>query len=167
MLDEMLLFFKQLIQVKKNAKFHFLTKDDPVLIISKAKILGIGKEHFIIEESSREDLPLKIKNWNFSIFFILPSYSKISSSPTKQGELMGLGIPIICNRGIGDVDAIVEKYNSGMAIELNEKFNIEAILNKTFDKTQIVKGAEDYFSLTKGLENYTGIYQEILQQAGE
>lgn len=80
---------------------------------------------------------------------------------------MGLGIPIICNRGIGDVDAIVEKYNSGMAIELNEKFNIEAILNKTFDKTQIVKGAEDYFSLTKGLENYTGIYQEILQQAGE
>ena len=129
--------------------------------------MGIGEEHFIIEESSREGLPLKIKNWNFSIFFILPSYSKISSSPTKQGELMGLGIPIICNRGVGDVDAIVEKYNSGLAIELNEKFNIEAILNKTFDKTQIIKGAEDYFSLTKGLKNYADIYKEILQQVGE
>ena len=107
-------------------------------------------------------MPFKTRNWDYSIFFILPSYSKKSSSPTKQGELMGLGIPIICNKGVGDVDAVVEKFDSGIAMEIEEKFDIEACLNKVYDKQVIVNGARHYFSLEQGVKNYLDIYKQII-----
>tara|TARA_Y100000991_G_scaffold59417_2_gene43655 strand:- start:14074 stop:15318 length:1245 start_codon:yes stop_codon:yes gene_type:complete len=162
MLDEMLLFFKQLLYSKPTAIFHFLTKDDPNLIFNKARELSIEKERFIVEESTRADLPFRTRNWDYSIFFILPSYSKKSSSPTKQGELMGLGIPIICNKGVGDVDAVVEKFDSGIAIDIDKDFDIEACLNKVYNEENIVNGARDYFSLEQGVKDYLGIYEKII-----
>ena len=158
----MLLFFKQLIDYKPKAIFHFLTKDNPRHIIDKAKEMGIETEQLIVEESTRADLPFKTRNWDYSIFFILPSYSKKSSSPTKQGELMALGIPIICNKGVGDVDAIIEKFDSGIVIDLKDKFDIESCLNKIYDPEMIVKGAKDYFSLEQGVKNYLDIYKKIV-----
>ena len=162
MLDEMLLFFKQLLYYKPSAIFHFLTKDDPKLIFNKAKEMGIEAERFIVEESTRMDLPYRTRNWDYSIFFILPSYSKKSSSPTKQGELMGLGIPIICNKGVGDVDAIVKKFDSGVIIDIDKEFDIEVCLNKVYNEEAIVKGARDYFSLNQGIKNYLDIYDQII-----
>ena len=161
MLKEMLLVYKTIIDKIPSAKFHFLTKDDPSLIYTKARELDIDCTHICVEESDRRDIPFKTRNWNYSVFFILPCFSKLSSSPTKQGELMGMGIPIICNSGVGDVDSIVEKYESGCVVPNINELNLELILNKTFEKINLVEGAHDYFSLEKGIASYYKIYQKI------
>jgi len=57
-------------------------------------------------------VPIVVSISDFSIFFILPLYSKMSSSPTKKGEIMSMGIPVICNTGIGDTDDIANKYDA-------------------------------------------------------
>lgn len=161
MLTEMLMVFKKVKETIPNAKFHFLTKDDPKIIYSEIKELGIQPEDIIVEESDRKDIPFKTRNWNFSVFFILPCFSKLSSSPTKQGELMGMGIPVICNSGVGDVDSIVEKYQSGIVVPNINQLNLDELLNKKFDKQTLRKGANDYFSLIKGVESYHMIYEKI------
>ncbi len=161
MLTEMLMVFKKIKEINPNAKFHFLTKDDPGIIYSEIKEIGIQPEDIIVEESDRKDIPFKTRNWNFSVFFILPCFSKLSSSPTKQGELMGMGIPIICNSGVGDVDSIVEKYQSGHVVPNINRLNLDEVLNKKFDKQTLRKGANDYFSLIKGVESYHMIYENI------
>ncbi len=161
MLTEMLMVFKKVKETIPNAKFHFLTKDDPKIIYSEIKELGIQPEDIIVEESDRKDIPFKTRNWNFSVFFILPCFSKLSSSPTKQGELMGMGIPVICNSGVGDVDSIVEKYQSGIVVLNINQLNLDELLNKKFDKQTLRKGANDYFSLIKGVESYHMIYEKI------
>ena len=114
-----------------------------------------------MEESDRKEIPVKTRNWNLSVFFILPCYSKKSSSPTKQGELMGMGIPIICNSGVGDVDAIVDKYHSGIVVSSFNQFNIDEMLENRFDKQKLSSNALDYFSLSKGIESYHKIYVKI------
>ena len=144
-----------------NSKFYFLTKDNPDIIFNHCDKLGIDKNNILIEESDRGDIPYKTRNWNFSLFFIRPSYSKLFSSPTKQGELMAMGIPIICNSGVGDVDSILHKYSSGIIVEIDEKFNVESLLNNVFDEEEIVKGASEYFSLEKGIKLYKSIYDKI------
>ena len=161
MLTEMLMVFKKIKETIPNAKFHFLTKDDPNIIYSEIKELGIQPEDIIIEESDRKDIPFKTRNWNFSVFFILPCFSKLSSSPTKQGELMGMGIPIICNSGVGDVDSIVEKYQSGCVVPKLNQLNLDELLKNKFDKQILRKGANDYFSLSKGVDSYHMIYENI------
>ena len=93
----------------ENVKFLFTTKDNPKYIIEISEQKQIPNKKIIITASSREMMPSYINASNFSIFFIKPFYSKKASSPTKMGEIMNMGIPIICNAGVGDVDSIMNQ----------------------------------------------------------
>ena len=161
LIKEMLVFFKKIKEIIPNSKFHFLTKDNPEIILSQCKNLGIELKNILIEESDIWNIPFKTRNWNLSLCFIMPSYSKIFSSPTKQGELMAMGIPIICNSGVGDVDYIVQKYNSGFILNDFNKINFDKILNTNFKKQKLKEGANQYFSLEKGVMSYENIYKVI------
>ena len=167
MLDEMLDFFKCLKTKKPNAKFFFITKDDSQLILEKVKSKKIDVSNIKIQPSSREMMPSYIGVSNFSIFFILPVFSKKASSPTKMGEIMNLGIPIICNSGVGDVDEIMEKSMPELLVKefSNKEYErvIDLITNnyKPNQKT-IIETSHSYYSLEKGVEKYKEVYQEIL-----
>ena len=167
MLDEMLDFFKCLQIKKPNAKFLFITKDDSQLILEKVKSKKIDISAIKIKPSKREMMPSYIGVSNFSIFFILPVFSKKASSPTKMGELMNLGIPIICNSGVGDVDEIMEKSMPELLVKefSNDEYEriIDLITNnyKPNQKT-IIEISHSYYSLEKGVEKYKEVYHEIL-----
>jgi glycosyltransferase involved in cell wall biosynthesis len=161
MLYEMLVVYQNILVEIPNARFHFLTKDNPEIIFDEARKLNIEKSNFVIEECVRQDIPYKTRNWNYSIFFILPSYSKKSSSPTKQGELMGMGIPIICNKGVGDVDKIVLEMQSGIILESVN--NIDLKLSKyNFKKEILHQKAHEIFSLKDGVETFSVVYKKIM-----
>ena len=167
MLDEMLDFFKCLQIKKPNAKFFFITKDNPQLILEKVKCKEIDISAIKIKPSSREMMPSYIGLSDFSIFFILPVFSKKASSPTKMGEIMNLGIPIICNSGVGDVDEIMEKSMPELLVKdfSNKEYKrvIDLITNnyKPNQKT-IIETSHSYYSLEKGVEKYKEVYKEIL-----
>ena len=167
MLDEMLDFFKCLKTKKPNAKFFFITKDDSQLILEKVKSKKIDVSNIKIQPSSREMMPSYIGVSNFSIFFILPVFSKKASSPTKMGEIMNLGIPIICNSGVGDVDEIMGKSMPELLVKdfSNKEYKrvIDLITNnyKPNQKT-IIETSHSYYSLEKGVEKYKEVYKEIL-----
>ncbi|HMY22552.1 MAG TPA: glycosyltransferase [Chitinophagales bacterium] len=165
MLDEMMEFFSVLKQKKEHAKFLFVTKEEHVRIKQTAAKYRV-EDAIIIRPGIREEIPYLIALCQLSIFFILPSYSKKASSPTKQGELMAMGIPIVCNTNVGDTDKVVIDFKSGILVNAftqAEYINaIEQIDNK-FDTAQIIKGAHDYFSLEKGVEKYVSVYKNITQ----
>jgi len=167
MLDEMLDFFKCLKTKKPNAKFFFITKDDSQLILEKVKSKKIDVSNIKIQPSSREMMPSYIGVSNFSIFLILPVFSKKASSPTKMGEIMNLGIPIICNSGVGDVDEIMEKSMPELLVKEFSNKEYERVINlitnnyKPNQKT-IIETSHSYYSLDKGVEKYKEVYKEIL-----
>lgn len=167
MLDEMLDFFKCLQIKKPNAKFFFITQDDPHTIFEKAKIKKIDSSLIRIQSSSRDKMPSYISISNFSIFFILPVFSKRASCPTKMGEIMNLGVPIICNKGVGDIEEIMNKCMPELLIENFKapEYNkiINVILNNyKIKKDNIINTSINYFSLEKGINKYTDVYKEIL-----
>lgn len=167
MLDEMLDFFNELKKKKTDAKFLFITKDDPNQILNKVKEKSIDTNAIIIQPSSREMMPSYIGCSNFSIFFILPVFSKKASSPTKMGEIMNLGIPIICNDGVGDVEEIMNECMPELLIkEFSEKEYqrvINLILNDyQVDSKNIINTSHQYYSLEKGVEKYSSVYNSIL-----
>jgi glycosyltransferase involved in cell wall biosynthesis len=167
MLDEMLDFFKELKKKKAEVKFLFITKDKPHQIINKAKEKNIDSNSIIIKSSSREMMPSYIGCSNFSIFFILPVFSKKASSPTKMGEIMNLGIPIICNDGVGDVEEIMNDCMPELLIkEFSKKEYLKVIgliLNDyQVDSKKIITTSHQYYSLEKGVEKYSSVYNSIL-----
>lgn len=165
MLDEMLNFFLIWLQIHPNSRFLFITHDEHERIQKAASNRNIS-DKIIIKSGQRHEIPALLALSQVSVFFIRPTYSKMSSSPTKQGEIMAMGIPIICNTGVGDTDTIVNKYNSGALVEsFDDSAYQKAIQDfdaKTFDEAALRKGAIDYFDLKKGITSYEEVYEKII-----
>lgn len=166
--SEMMAFCKILSDEITNAKFLFISPHRHNDILAAAKQHNLGADKIIATKAARNKVPLLLSLSQFSIFFIKPCYSKQSSSPTKHGEIMAMGIPLITNSGVGDVQSIVEQYNSGIVItDLNEEgYNTAAkkITQKVhFNIAEIRKGAKEFYSLQSAIEKYKNIYDSILQ----
>lgn len=80
-----------------------------------------------------------------------------------------MGIPLITNSGVGDVQAIVEKYQSGIIIHKFDRAGYEAAADKIagnfqYDASEIRRGAREFYSLQSAIEKYNRIYSNILMQ---
>ncbi len=163
MLPEMLGYFKVLKSIKANAKFLFVTGEKPEYILEEVIKKDLKPDDFIITSVLHDQVPIHISLFDQSVFFIRPSYSKKASSPTKQGEIMAMGVPLVCNSGVGDTDEIVLKYNSGKVISefTDEEYRKVIEENTVFDSEEITKGAKDYFALEEGVNRYLSVYKAI------
>ncbi|MEZ5034141.1 MAG: glycosyltransferase [Chitinophagaceae bacterium] len=169
MLPEMLAFFKRYLRKYPGSIFLFVTKDTPQKILNEAKALGIEAASIRIRSAARKEVPLYISICDFSLFFIKPAFSKKASSPTKQGEIMAMGKPVICNSDVGDTDYVVKKYASGIVINQfsNAAYDsaIDKITQQSFNPTTIRKGAIEFYSLEEGLNRYSKVYKSVLGEA--
>lgn len=161
MLPEMLQTFKKIKDQHSNAVFLFVTKDNSEQIISEAQKIGLQKDSLCFTGCIHREVPTYISLFDLSIFYIRPSFSKQASSPTKQGEIMAMGVPIICNSGVGDTTEIIQKYQSGI-VDWNGQ-SLEQ-LDSSFNKELTISGAKDFFDLTLGTEKYAEKYIQLLNQ---
>lgn len=166
LLNEMLSTFKQLSEQDENLIFLFVTKESESAIKSAAGSIGIPGEKIKVVSALHNEVPLLTSLFDYSIFYIKPSFSKIASSPTKQGELMAMGIPIICNSKVGDSAAIIRKYNAGIVVDLENDQVPEIDLNqlKDFSREQSIKGANEFYSLQSGISEYSHVYRQCLSK---
>ncbi|MDQ2863703.1 MAG: glycosyltransferase [Bacteroidota bacterium] len=164
--DEMMKFCKTISDIIPNARFLFITPHQHKIIREAAATFGIVTEKIIVKHGERNEIPLLLSLSNYSMFFIKACYSKKSSSPTKHGEIMAMGIPLITNEGVGDVAEIVERYHSGIVIKnMNDEsyiYNAKKILNTHFNSKQIRNGAIEFYSLENAVRKYRKVYLTIL-----
>ena len=166
--EEMLRFFLRFKIQVPHAKFLIITTEDAQPFIKMAEKIGVPLDSLIFTSSNRNDLPALLSLCNTSLFFIKPAFSKIASSPTKLGELLSMGIPVICNTGIGDTDEMIRSSQSGVICKSfddkeydrcsEEILNLEKTLNKEFTRSKAI----ELFSLENGVNCYHAIYQELI-----
>lgn len=164
MLSEMLDCFKVMKKTDPALKFLFVTGENPQNILDKAAQKSISVNDLIITSCLHQEVPLHISLFDVSIFFIRPTYSKKASSPTKQGEIMAMGIPLICNAGVGDTDQIVENYKAGIVLhELNEaSYSNITDPSFAFDRVSTIKGAKEFYGLEEGVKRYLMVYNGMI-----
>lgn len=163
MLPEMLDCFKVLKEKDPSLKFLFVTAENPQNIIDKAIEKSISQNDLIITSCLHNEVPHYISLFDVSIFFIRPTYSKKASSPTKQGEIMAMGIPLICNAGVGDTDKVVTDYKSGIVLEeLNEdSYRNMPDPSTAFNRDLTMKGAKEFYGLEEGVRRYLNVYKRL------
>ena len=170
MIKEMFLFFKALLKNNPHYKMLILTKDDAGEVYKEAGEAGIANDKMIVTYSDRKGLPLYLALSSFSIFFIRNTFSKMASSPTKHAELMGMGIPVICN-DIGDTGNIIKETGTGLLLNEFDEASINAAVAKVgelelLDKKHIRQSAKTYFDLRNGAQKYLEVYTSILSLKG-
>lgn len=159
-LEEMLLFFNNHIRLKHtNSVFLIVTKDNPQLVVEICAKIGLNLEYIKVTESAFSEVPLHISISSVSLFFIRPTFSKLASSPTKQGEIMAMGIPIICNDGVGDTSRIVQEGKAGWIFSENKHFEWNW---DEFDATTAKRYTKEYMGVDVGVESYSKVYNQLL-----
>lgn len=166
--DELMDFYKALLRQKPSARFFFVTAEPKEFILQRARERGIPFENIVIAQAKRQDVPTYLSLSTVSIFFVKPVYSKINASPIKQGEIMGMGIPHICNANVGDVEDIVTDTKSGYVVRKFDDHEYNAIINSILhkpmpNKDTVRAGAYKYYSLQEGVKKYLFVYREVLK----
>lgn len=167
MLDEMLQFFVVVKSKFPRSLFLFVTHSDHDQILKQMERHGLGADDCLIMQATRKEVPSVIKASDINISFIKPVYSKISSSPTKLGEVLSMGIPVICNSGVGDVEEVVTASNSGFIIHDFSRGSFEkaaeaipALMN--LEPAAIRQAVKEIYSLQNGIELYRKSYAKVL-----
>ncbi|MFC1804603.1 glycosyltransferase family 4 protein [Candidatus Omnitrophota bacterium] len=169
MLDEMVDFFVELRKEFRDSHFLFLTPAKTGIIIKAMQARSLPESCYSFRSSPYAEVPHWLSGADLSIFFIKPLFSKISSCPTKLGESLACGLPVVINSGIGDCDEIVGKNNVGV---ITDGFSLEAYkkcimqlrrLWQAKEKLDVRcrKVAEDFFSLDRGVQAYRRIYNRL------
>jgi glycosyltransferase involved in cell wall biosynthesis len=167
--NEMMQFCELLLQKRNDAKFLFISNNNHMDIIAAAKKYNIPEDKIIVKFASRNQVPVLLSFSSYSLFFIKPCYSKLSSSPTKHGEIMAMGIPVIANSGVGDVKEIIEKYEAGFVLDTFTEAEMKNVVDKvaaketSFDSKKIRAGATDFYNLDKTVQTYAEVYTKILK----
>lgn len=163
--SEMMAFFKVWLRKHPDSILFFVTTEPQELIFAEAQKQGIPDARLRVISARREEVPYYISMMDFGLFFIKQAFSKKASSPVKQGELMAMGVPVICNMGVGDSDMIVTKYQSGVLVH---EFNVAGYENAIRDlhtaishPAYIREGCFDYFDLDNGIEAYARLYETL------
>ncbi|MES2480131.1 MAG: glycosyltransferase [Bacteroidota bacterium] len=166
LLDEMLHFFGFWLRQHPESIMFFVTNEPKDLIFQTARKQRIDTDKIRIISGNRNEMPYYISMMDFGLFFIKNAFSKKASSPVKQGELMAMGVPVICNAGVGDSDFIINKYKSGeLVYSFDDKGYSDAVGRLKAEMNhpaEIRNGAKDYFDLQKGIESYAELYETLL-----
>lgn len=168
MVEEMVDFFATLKITYPAAKFIIYTADDFNIVKKYVKQQNLNRDDFIFKTLQRIDVPKYLSISDLSISFIKPLYSKKASSPTKMGEILGMGIPMVCNNNVGDVEEIITTHNCGIIVD---SFNastyekaIKQFTKSPFTKAKLKDASATVFSLKKGITNFTKVYDNILNE---
>lgn len=169
MIDEMMEFFSLLKARIPTSKFLFITNGEHGKIKQVAQTHGINANDLVLTSAPRKEVPSVTKASDVSISFIKPCYSKISSSPTKLGELLAMGVPVVCNSGVGDVKEIVEQTQSGICIDDFEKSTMTNAAMNLFEVVKNVKHrlirdkAKEIYDLENARNKYIHLYKTVLK----
>ena len=117
MLGEMLDAFAVLRRRVPDALFLVVTRDAPAPILAAAAERGLPADALIIRPAARDEVAFLVAAADVGLFFIRATYSKTASCPTKLGEFLALEIPVVANRGVGDVDQVIADTRGGILVD--------------------------------------------------
>lgn len=167
-LDWLASFFSVAAQRDPAAVFELTTRDDPIRVRVALDPDGRLGERLRIAPSAPEAVQRVLQGQTASVMFFTDGLSKLGSSPTRMAEILGCGLPVVANDGVGDVARIIRDYRVGvlaqgpdpqaMATAWSE---LLALLEDPDLASRCRMAAEEVFSLEAGTASYARLYCEL------
>ena len=169
-LDWLAGFYLQVAARDHDALFEVVTRDEKDAVRSALDPDGILGDRLAIYPLPSDRVQGALQKQSASVMFYAGGEtSELGRSPTRMGEVLGCGVPVVANEGVGDVADIIRRYNVGVIV----KDGSEATMTTALDELAALrsdpdlpsrcrKAAEEVFSLEAGTEAYRKIYADIL-----
>ena len=168
--EKMADFFASFLKRKPDAHLLWLTTGSHDRVRELMKARNVGPENFSVRSIASAEVPSYLAAADAGLAFIKRCISKVASSPTKNGEYLACGLPLIINAGVGDSDSLINDWKAGVLIDefSDEEFaeagrGIEAMVADADVRQNARAVAEKLFDLKAiGGERYASLYERVL-----
>jgi len=155
-----------------EAEFEIITRDDPARVREALDSAGHLGNRLRIAARHPDQMPETLHGHDFSVMFYAGGeVSELGRSPTRMAEVLGCGLPVVANSGVGDVSRIITEYEVGILLESPDPQH----LNKAMDELNELladpelsarcrRAAEEVFLLESGVASYRDLYRVILDE---
>jgi glycosyltransferase involved in cell wall biosynthesis len=128
--------------------------------------------HVDFDSTTPDRIPEVLARADAGLSFIHPTPSKAASSPTKIGEYLAAGLPVVANSGIGDVDALLAGSEEAGPVGVIARADregmreaaaaLEALLGTPGLRERCRRAAEEGLDLKSvGWARYRAVYQGL------
>jgi glycosyltransferase involved in cell wall biosynthesis len=131
------------------------------------KILGPTSAR--IRSLDAAEVPTALHAGDIGLSLCVGSFSKTASAPTRFAEYLASGMPVIVNRGVGDLAQIVEEHDVGVVLDGEDAESIEqaarqalALAAKPEVQARCRLTALQLFDVDAGARRYADLYQRLL-----
>ncbi|MBI3825246.1 MAG: glycosyltransferase family 4 protein [Candidatus Rokubacteria bacterium] len=171
MLEEMLDFFAAVRSRDPGLRFLLLNRGEHDAIRRAAGARDLdGVE---VRAASPAEMPAYLGRAFAGLYFIKPVFSKTGASPTKLGEYLAAGLPVIVNAGVGDADEVVTDARVGVVVD---RFAPDAYVAAWDALTRAIAAdpglrprcretARRALGLEQGVARYRRVYERLLEPA--
>lgn len=163
-----------LFEMRPDARFLVINKGDHDAIREWLLEARVDLERVEIRSATYAQVSQQIARMDAGIFFIKPVWSKRASSPTRLGEFLACGKPVLANGGVGDVEETIINTNTGVAIKAFDDQTLRDALIKLISRVdepgisaRCLQAAEEHFALAAGVVEYSLIYRSLAGQEEE
>jgi glycosyltransferase involved in cell wall biosynthesis len=151
-------------------ELHFLvlTQADTGTLTAELVRNGIAPDCYTITSAPHDRVGAYLAAADFAITFITTTPSAIANSPTKVGEYLAAGLPIVHSAGVGDLDSLLTP-DIGVRVSEHQPddyrravHEIEHLRQDPATADRCGAAAERLFSLeTVGLRRYRDVYDAV------
>lgn len=134
---------------------------------SEKEKIDVGEEKVFL--ASQTQMAQLIPNYSFgvSICKMDAGPSLTAAMPTKIGEFLACGRPIVVNKGLGDMDGFIEEFGVGVILDGNPdnlKKSAAELVRLISDPQTPIKCraiAEEFFNMDVAAAKYLNLYSQI------
>src|SRR6185295_13279348 len=105
------------VRKRNDAHLLWLTTGSRERVRQLMSARGISEDNFSVRSVVPKEMPSYLAAGDVGLSFIKRCFSKLASSPTKNGEYLACGLPLVINAGIGDSDALINDWKAGVLID--------------------------------------------------
>ncbi|SFZ85945.1 Glycosyltransferase involved in cell wall bisynthesis [Devosia enhydra] len=150
--------------------FMLTTRDDPAAVRAALALPPELAARVSIAPANPAEIPAILHQQLASVMFYAGGeVSELGRSPTRMAEILGCGLPVLANAGVGDVARIIAAHRVGVIAEGSSPQQMaeacDALLALLADPDLARRcrtAAEEIFSLEAGTAAYRAIYAAIL-----
>jgi glycosyltransferase involved in cell wall biosynthesis len=166
--DEVAACFARLLHMRPEARFLIINRSEHAYILERLANAGVPRAAVDLQAASHAEVPDLIQRMDAGVFFIKPVFSKQASAPTKLAEFLGCGVPCLSNAGVGDMAAVLEGEQVGVALKAFDAVSMErglrqllALAHDPDTRARCVAAAHQHFSLDEGVRRYAAVYVQL------
>jgi glycosyltransferase involved in cell wall biosynthesis len=167
-LEAMLAFVGRARAREPRARLRLVTREAPAFVDAAIGTAGLDRDAVSVEAVDHAGIPAVLGAASVGLAFYRPGVSHDGRCPTKAGEYLACGLPVVVTAGVGDMDRLVTEHRVGVIVnDFTEAAYERALdaLEKLLLEPDLAARcralAESHFSLSAGIDRFVRLHRSL------